>query len=157
METLKKRASSRQVTVNAPLLPGIQLHSANSNSLSKFKLTATNPNSLRQIQIQEGKFKFTTSNTPQQIQIHHGNFKFTAAISNSPRQSQITTANSDSLQQIIVYHSKFKFSTANSNCFAGSSPLQIQFTVANLTSLSKFKFTAIISNSPRQIQCGKFN
>ena len=45
----------------------------------------TNSNSLQQIQIHHGKFKFTAanSNSLRQIQIHHRKFKFATANSNS--------------------------------------------------------------------------
>ena len=84
----------------------------------KFKFTAANSNSPRQIQIPATanlKFTVANSNSPWQIQIHHGKFKFTTANSNSPRQIQI-------------HHSKLKFTTANLKYTAANSnlPRQIQ-------------------------------
>ena len=100
------------------LYSGPQLSQQTKIHHGKFKFTAANSNSPRQIQIRHGKFKFTAanSNSPRQIKIHHtANFKFTVANSNSPRQIQIRRG-------------KLKFTTANLKYTAANSnsPRQIQ-------------------------------
>ena len=64
----------------------IQIHCDN------FKFTTAN--SMRQIQINHGKFNAANPNSPRDIQIHCGNFTFTTAKTNSSPQ------NSDLPQQI---------------------------------------------------------